>query len=73
MEAIRNNIKSERSRLDMTQEKLAEKLGVDSCTIRDWEKGNSTIKSSNLVAMSDLFDCTTDYLLALTNERTRDA
>lgn len=64
-----NNIKSERSRIDLTQEMLAEKIGVDEKTVRRWEKGDSNIPSSAAAKMSLLFECSTDYLFGLSNER----
>lgn len=41
-----NNIKSERVRLDMTQEDLADEIGVDAGTIRHWERGDTDVPSS---------------------------
>lgn len=64
-----SNIRGERSRRDMTQEQLAEKLGVAESTIRRWEEGTTKPASNMLMAMSDIFGCTTDYLLGLTEER----
>lgn len=66
-----NNIKSERVRIDLTQEELAPKIGVDSSTIRRWEKGKSNIPSSAATLMSKLFNCSIDYLFGLSNERTK--
>lgn len=64
-----SNIRGERSRRDMTQEQLAETLGVVESTIRRWEEGTTKPSSEMLVAMAGLFGCTTDYLLGLTEER----
>ena len=64
-----SNIRGERSRRDMSQKQLAEKLGVAESTIRRWEEGVTKPASSMLMAMADIFGCTTDYLLGLTEER----
>lgn len=64
-----NNIKSERVRLDMTQEDLASEIGVDAGTIRRWEKGDTDVPSSKATKMSKLFKCSIDYLFGLTDER----
>lgn len=64
-----NNIKSERARLDMTQEDLAAEIGVDAGTIRRWEKGDTDVPSSKAAMMSKLFKCSIDYLFGLADER----
>ena len=64
-----SNIRGERSRLDMTQEQLARKLGVAESTVRRWEEGATKPSPDLLLQMSDLFGCTTDYLLERTEER----
>lgn len=64
-----SNIRGERSRRDLTQEQLAEKLGVAESTIRRWEEGITRPSSEMLVTMAGIFGCTTDYLLGLTEER----
>lgn len=64
-----NNIVSERTRLGMHQEELARKLGVSKSTVSRWERGKQQPCGSDLIAMKELFKCTTDYLLGLTDER----
>ena len=64
-----NCIKSERARLNLTQSELGEKLGVDETTIRRWEKGTTQIPSGRATQMSELFQCSIDYLFGRTNER----
>lgn len=64
-----SNIRGERSRQDLTQEQLAERLGVAESTIRRWEEGLTRPSSEMLVAMTGIFGCTADYLLGLTEER----
>ncbi len=64
-----NNIASERVRASMTQRQLAEKLGVVTRTIRNWEKDETSVPSSGAREMAQLFGCSIDYLFGLTDER----
>lgn len=48
---------------DLTQEQLAEKLGVSRQSISKWEGGQATPEIEKIVALSAIFDVTTDYLL----------
>lgn len=64
------NIKSERVRAGLTQEQLADIVGVHVNTVRMWERDESKPGSLSLLAMSKIFDCAPDYLLGLTDERT---
>lgn len=65
-----NVIKSERVRLGLTQRELATKLNVADSTVRAWESGERPLTVGSLLAMSDMFGCTTDYLLGRCDERT---
>lgn len=64
-----NNIASERVRLGLSQVDLAKKLNVGVRTLRGWENNPMRIPASALLKMSDLFNCTTDWLIGLTEER----
>ena len=66
---MKNNIASERVRLGLSQEGLAEKLGVSRESVKDWESGRTPPKTSVLINMADLFDCSLDYLMARSDER----
>ncbi len=48
---------------DLTQEQLAEKLDVSRQSISKWESGQATPELEKIVAMSAVFNVTTDYLL----------
>lgn len=63
------NIASERVRLGLRQADLAEKLGVGISTVLRWERERLSPSASQLVMMAELFGCSTDYLLGLTDER----
>ena len=47
----------------MTQEQLAEKLDVSRQSISKWESGQAVPELEKIVALSTIFDITTDYLL----------
>lgn len=64
------NICSERHRLGLTQLELADRIGVSVNAVSAWENGSFEPNSNSLKKLSQLFSCSTDYLLGLTNERT---
>lgn len=64
-----NTILSERKRLGMRQVDLANKLGVSVLTVSRWERGINYPTGSQLIKMSRIFDCSTDYLLGTSSER----
>lgn len=66
-----SNIRGERARVDMTQEQLARRLETSGQSVRDWESGRVKPSPDMLLKMSDLFGCTTDYLLGRSDERMR--
>lgn len=66
---MKNNIASERVRLSLSQEGLAMELGVSRDSVKDWESGDTAIRSTVLIKMADLFNCSLDYLMARSDER----
>ncbi len=48
---------------NLSQEQLAEKIGVSRQSISKWESGETTPELERLVELSIAFDVTTDYLL----------
>ena len=52
-----------RTKRSMTQEQLAEKIGVSRQSVSKWESGASIPDLERIVSMSQLFGVTTDYLL----------
>lgn len=69
---MKNLIKSERARIGLSQAELGAALNqpVSERTVREWEKGNSPIPSFQLLNLIQIFHCSVDYLLGLTDERT---
>ena len=52
-----------RKELSMTQEQLAQQLGVSNKTISKWENGTADPSTSNLIAAAKLFDLSAEELL----------
>lgn len=65
------NISYERQRLNLDQEQFAKKVGVSKSTVSRWERGIKWPTGSDLIAMRDLFGCSIDWLLGVTNDRTQ--
>ena len=57
------NIKEYRIQCKMTQEFVAERLGVSRQTVSKWESGISDPSTSNLFALAKLFGITPEELL----------
>ena len=62
-----NGDNDERYAFCKSQEKLAEKLGVERRTIMNWECGNSQPSLSLLCKLCDILDCNIDYFLGVTD------
>lgn len=58
-----NSIKKYRLKRGMTQEELAEKLGVNRVSISYWERGLSLPKGSRLLDVSTVLGVSVDKLL----------
>lgn len=65
-------IKSLRTEKGLTQEKLAEALGVSLEHIGKIERGKRTPSLDLVIAMAKFFHVSTDYILLLANRRTAD-
>ena len=60
---IADRIKISRKRRGISQEELADKMGVSRQAISKWESGQSFPDIDKIVLLSEYFDVTTDYLL----------
>ena len=65
-----NRIATERKRLDLTQEELAEKLNISQKSISKYETGVRKPSFETLTEMAKLFNVSTDYLLGISDSRT---
>ena len=63
MSAFADNLQFYRNRKQMTQEQLAEKMGVSRQTISKWEAGTTYPEMEKLLLLCDLFSCSMDTLM----------
>lgn len=63
---LAENIKKFRKERKMTQEELAEALGVTAGAVYKWERDMSTPEIGLIMELADLFDTSTDVLLGFT-------
>ena len=61
-------LEAERERTGMDKKSLSRALGITSRTYWNYLTGGP-IPSDKLIAMAQLFGCSTDYLLGLTDQR----
>lgn len=62
---VSDNIRFLRTDKEMTQQGLALALGVSAVTVSNWESGVKNPSTSALIAISDLFGVSVDWLLGL--------
>lgn len=68
--AFKDRLKLLRNERGMTQEDLANALGLPSSTIRRYESSEAgNPKNERLQLIADYFDCTVDYLLERTDNK----
>ena len=58
-----NNLKPLRKQNGLTQEQIAEKLGVSRQTIAKWERGECLPDLENVIALADIYEVTVDSLV----------
>ena len=64
---MKNYVKMHRARLDMTQEQLAQAVGVSRQTIHAIERGKAEPSVALALRLARLFELKVDELFALTN------
>lgn len=67
-----DKIKLLRKELNISQEKLAEKLNVSPSTIAMYETNKRQPNYEILLKLSDIFNCTLDYLMCKTDKKNSD-
>ncbi len=60
---LSDNIRFYRKQLNLSQEELAEKVGVSRQSISFWETGQTQPTIDNIIALSKIFDVSSDMLL----------
>jgi len=65
------NMKKARESAGMSQKQVAIEMKVSAPTVSDWEAGKIFPNAEKLSRLSNLYKCSSDYLLGLTNEPSR--
>ncbi len=68
---LQDKIYEERKKAGLSQEALAEKVGVSRQAISKWELGTAVPELENLVALAQIFQISTDELLGVGKEELR--
>ena len=63
MTTMENKIKALRQKAGITQEKVAERMGVSRQAVAKWEAGESAPSTRNLLKLAEIFDTTVDVLM----------
>jgi transcriptional regulator with XRE-family HTH domain len=61
--SISEKLKQARAATDLTQESVAEKVGVSRQTVYNWEQGKSYPDITSIMILSDIYNVTVDSLL----------
>lgn len=69
MSLFSERLKNLREERNIYSKDLAHTLNVEPATVTNWEKGNRFPREDMLIKIADFFDCTTDYLLGRTDNR----
>ena len=62
-------IKNQRSRAGLSQERVAELVGVSRQSVTKWESGQSAPSTENLFKLAEIFGTTVDMLLDIPDEK----
>ena len=62
-------LKKLREEKNILSKDLASIINVEPSTITNWEKGNRSPKEDMLIRIADYFDCSIDYLLGRTDNK----
>ena len=69
---LKDRIKALRRETGISAPALAEKLGKAESTVRTWETGRAKPDADTLIVLAGVFDCSTDYLLGISNFQNHD-
>lgn len=64
-----NRLKELRMSQSLSQSEVAKKLRISPSIVSGYETGERTPSTENLLALSYLYKCSTDYLLGKSNEQ----
>lgn len=60
---MRNNLKTLRKRMGLTQDQLAEAIGEKTATYGTWERGTTEFNVVQLLRCAEVLDCSCDAIL----------
>lgn len=66
-----NKLAEARNAAGLTQQEVAEKIGITVTGYQNYEYGKRDIRSDTLRKLSDILDCSAEYLVGLTDIRSR--
>ena len=61
--SMADRIQNLRKAKGLSQEELADKIGVSRQAVSKWESEQSTPDIEKIISMSEIFEVTTDYIL----------
>ena len=67
--ALQDNLKNARSRIGLSQELVAEQLGISRQAVTKWEAGQSKPSARNLQVLAELYQVPVEELLADTEQK----
>ena len=67
-EVLKERLGIARSKLLMSQEEAAEKIGFTRAKVKNAELGHCNVKAEDLAAFAKLYETTSDYLLGLSDD-----
>lgn len=67
---MRGNLKAERARIGLSAREVADLVGVTEASVLNWEQGAAEPKATSLLKLAQIYRCTPEYLLDMTDERT---
>lgn len=68
---MRGNMRAERARIGKSAKEVSKIIGVSENTLLSWETGVKEPLASNLMKLADLYRCSPEYLLGMTDEQKR--
>ena len=67
MASFTNRLVQLRKKRGLTQQQIADEIGVNRGSYSNWEKGKREPSFENLIKLADILDTTTDFLLGKSN------
>lgn len=64
------NLKTLRESMRLTQDAVAERLGITRTTVSMWESGDTMPRADKLPQLAKLYDCTIDDLFQTNDDQT---